>query len=173
LTAEYTQRLIQAKDQKEAEKWAKQLARARKREATKRGKELHATGVDTRRIERHQKAALKKVAVHDLGAAHLTIPISDPEVEAKLEKERLEQEGGTIPETILEGFEAGDPSKWYPSGPVDPDRQWVEEPILEPDRQWLQDDFVAFEKEGSSSSSDDSDDSDDSFVLAESISIQV
>jgi hypothetical protein len=165
LTAEYTQQLIQAKDQKEAEKWAKQLARARKREATKRGKELHAAGVDARRIERRRKAALKKVAVHDLGAAHLTIPILDPEIEAKLEQERLEQEGvlGTVPETILEGFEAGDPSKWYPSGRVVEDN---------PDRQWLQDDFVAFEKEGSSSSSS-SDVSDDSFVSAESISIQV
>jgi hypothetical protein len=169
LTAEYAQQLIQAKDQKEAQKWAKQLARARKKEASKRAKELYTTGVTARQIEKCQKKALKNVAIDDLGAAHLTIPIPDPEVEAKLEQERLEQKAvlgiipETIPETILEGFEAGDPSQWYPSGRVVEDN---------PDRQWLQDDYVAFEKDNTSSS-DDSDDSDDSFVSAESISIWV
>jgi hypothetical protein len=116
--------LIRAKDKKEAEKWAKKLARARRIEANKRAKELHAAGVDARRIERRRKAALKKVAVDDIGAAHLAILIPDPEQEAKLEQERLEQEQEAIPETILEGFEAGDPAQWYPE-PIDPSREWL------------------------------------------------
>jgi hypothetical protein len=127
-------------------------------------KELKAEAIKARQSERRRKKALKMVALGDRGAAHLTIPIPDPEVEAALEKERLEQQAvlGIIPETIPEGFEAGDPSMWYPR-PIEGN----------PGRQWLQDDFVAFEKESSSSSSEDSDDSDDSFVSAESISIQV
>lgn len=98
---------------------------------------------------------------------HLTILIPDPEVVAKLEKERLEQEGvlGTIPETILEGFEAGDGSMWY----LRPESRVIED---NPSREWLQDDFVAFEEE-SSSSSDDSDDSENSFISAELINFQM
>jgi hypothetical protein len=81
------------------------IAKARKREATKRAKELYAVGVNMYRIEKRQKAALKKVAVYDLGAAHLTILIPDPSKEQESQEETVL---GTIPETILEGFEASD-----------------------------------------------------------------
>lgn len=167
LTTQYAQDKIKAKDQKEAEIWANKLARARKREATQRGKELKAIAVKARRSERRRKKALKSVAQDDQGAAHLTILIPDPEVVAELEQKRLAEEGilGTILETILEGFEADDPSMWYPR----PESRIIED---NPSQEWLQDDFVAFEKEVSSSS-DNSDDSDDSFVSAESISIRV
>jgi hypothetical protein len=59
---------------------------------------------------------------------HLTIPIPDPEVEAALEKERLEQEGVLGIETIPESFEASHPSKWYPR----PDSRVIED---NPDQQ--------------------------------------
>jgi hypothetical protein len=113
LTTQYTQDKIKAKDKKEAEKWAKQLASARKKEARDREKQLKAKGVKARRSERRRKKALKNVAQDDQGAAHLTIPIPDPEVVAKLEQERLLGQE-TVPETIPEGFEASDPSMWYP-----------------------------------------------------------
>ena len=61
MTTQYAQDKIKAKDQKEAEIWANKLARARKREATQRGKELKATAVEARRSERRRKKALKSV----------------------------------------------------------------------------------------------------------------
>ena len=82
--------------------------------------------------------ALKQVDSNDIGASHLTVPIPDPEKEAAL----IEQEENLVPE----GFEAGDPEKWF----VDTQGEATIEPSGPP-RTWLQDDFVPFEEEDSSS----------------------
>jgi hypothetical protein len=46
--------------------------------------ELYRRGVEARKAEQGRKAHLKKIAVGDIGSAHLTIPIPDSETEAQL-----------------------------------------------------------------------------------------
>ena len=148
--------MIQAKEQKEAEKYSRKLERARKQEARKKIRELKARGVIARRVERLRKAELKRVLDDDIGVGHLLIPIPDPEVQAKEEStQEVTQE-----ETIPEGFEAGDPRYHYQ------DSHWQRGQNEEFRREregWLSRDFVAFEEEESSSSS--SDESHDSIDL--------
>ncbi|KIN00070.1 hypothetical protein OIDMADRAFT_30434 [Oidiodendron maius Zn] len=116
LAAEYAQELIRAKDQKDKEKWAKKVARVRKRAESKRKKELYESGV-------LRKKSLKLVDISDIGASNLTVPIPDPEKASN-------QEGIQDPQdpksTILKGFEAGDPQSWLEEGNI----ELGEEPIL-------------------------------------------
>ena len=140
MTASHAQRLIEAKDRKAKEKWEKQAARAQRIAKNKRKRELHELGVLHRRLERLRVKSLKQVDSNDIGAFHLTVPIPDPEKEAALIEQ--EQEENLVPE----GFEAGDPEKWF----VDTQGESTIEPSGPP-RTWLQDDFVPFEEEDSSS----------------------
>jgi hypothetical protein len=105
LTIRYAQGLIEARDQKEKTKWDKQTARAQRIAKNKRKRELHELRVLHRRLERLRVKSLKQVDSNDVGAFHLTVPIPDPEKEAAL----IEQEENLVPE----GFEAGDPKKWF------------------------------------------------------------
>ena len=101
MTAEYAQQLIQEKDQKEKEKWAKQLARAQKLAESRRKRELKQSGVLCRRIERLRIKALRVIDPEDISAAYLSITILDPK------KEPLELE--LLRATIPKGFKAKDP----------------------------------------------------------------
>jgi ribosomal 50S subunit-associated protein YjgA (DUF615 family) len=138
MTVSHAQALIEARDRKEKAKWEKQAARAQRIAKNKRKRELHELGVLHRRLERLRVKSLKQVDSNDVGASHLTVPIPDPEKEAAL----IEQEENLVPE----GFEAGDPEKWF----VDTQGESTIEPSGPP-RTWLQDDFVPFEEEDSSS----------------------
>jgi hypothetical protein len=140
MTASHAQRLIDAKDRKAKEKWEKQAVRAQRIAKNKRKRELHELGVLHRRLERLRVKSLKQVDSNDVGASHLTVPIPYPEKEAALIEQ--EQEENLVPE----GFEAGDPEKWF----VDTQGESNIEPSGPP-RTWLQDDFVPFEEEDSSS----------------------
>ena len=153
MTVSHAQRLIDAKDRKAKEKWEKQAARAQRIAKNKRKRELHELGVLHRRLERLRVKSLKQVDSNDVGASHLTVPIPDPEKEAALIEQ--EQEENLVPE----GFEAGDPEKWF----VDTQGESNIEPSGPP-RTWLQDDFVPFEEEDSSS--------DESFESFSSIIVQ-
>jgi hypothetical protein len=124
------------RDLKEKLKWEKKKAKAQKTAKNKVKKELHNLGVLRRRIERRRGKALKQVDPDDIGAAHLTVIIPDPEKEA--ERQALIEQESLIPE----GFEAGDPEKWF----VD-----TEGSSIKPSETWLQDNFVPFEEEDSSS----------------------
>jgi len=130
LTAEHAQELIQAKDMLERAKWAKRVERAKRIKANKERRERHQAGVHARRIERLRKAELRKALEDDIGLAHLTIRIPDPETQDIQEDTQ---------ETIPEGFEAGDP------------KNWMQEEQVDHSKDWLQDDFVPFEEEDSSS----------------------
>jgi hypothetical protein len=133
LTASYAQSLIEMRDLKDKLKWDKQKARAQRIADNKRKRELHHLGVLHRRLERLRVKSLRQVDSNDIGASHLTILIPDPEKEAAL----IEQEN-----LVPEGFEAGDPEKWF----VD-----TEGSSIKPSETWLQDNFVPFEEEDSSS----------------------
>jgi hypothetical protein len=133
LTASYAQSLIEMRDLKEKLKWDKKKARAQRIADNKRKRELHHLGVLHRRLERLRVKSLKQVDSNDIGASHLTIPIPDPEKEAAL----IEQEN-----LVPEGFEAGDPKKWF----VD-----TEGSSIKPSETWLQDNYVPLEEEDSSS----------------------
>jgi hypothetical protein len=135
LTAEHAQELIQAKDVLERAKWAKRVERAKRIKANKERRERHQAGVHARRIERLRKAELRKALEDDIGLAHLTIPIPDPETETQDIQEDTQ-------ETIPEGFEAGDPKNWI--------QEEVQDQV-DHSKDWLQDDFVPFEEEDSSS----------------------
>jgi hypothetical protein len=135
LTAEHAQELIQAKDVLERAKWAKRVERAKRIKANKERRERHQAGVHARRIERLRKAELRKALEDDIGLAHLTIPIPDPETETQDIQEDTQ-------ETIPEGFEAGDPKNWL--------QEEVQDQV-DHSKDWLQDDFVPFEEEDSSS----------------------
>jgi hypothetical protein len=104
MTASYAQGLIDARDQKAKDKWEKQTARAQRIARNKRKRELHGLGVLHHRLERLRVKSLKQVDSNDIGASHLTVPIPDPEKE-----DPIEQEENLVPE----GFEAGDPEKWF------------------------------------------------------------
>ena len=133
LTAPYAQSLIEMRDLKDKLKWDKQKARAQRIADNKRKRELYHLGVLHRRLERLRVKSLRQVDSNDIGASHLTVPIPDPEKEAAL----IEQEN-----LVPEGFEAGDPEKWF----VDTDGS-----SIKPSETWLQDNFVPFEEEDSSS----------------------
>jgi hypothetical protein len=135
LTAEHAQELIQAKETLERGKWAKRVERAKRIEANKRRRERHQAGVQARRIERLRKAELRKALEDDIGLAHLTIPIPDPETQEDIQEDTQE--------TIPEGFEAGDP------------KNWIQEEQVDHSKDWLQDDFVPFEEEEDELSSSD------------------
>jgi hypothetical protein len=137
LTTEQAQEQIAAKEALERSKWAKRLERAKRIKANKERRERHQAGVHARRIERLRKAELRKALEDDIGLAHLTIPIPDPETQDIQEDTQ---------ETILEGFEAGDPKNWIQEEVPD-----VQEDQVDHSRDWLQDDFVPFEEEDSSS----------------------
>jgi hypothetical protein len=147
LTAQHAQQLIEAKDKERREKYAKKLATAQRIAANKAKKDLHRAGVVHRKIERFRLRIIQEAEIHDIGLRHLTIPIPDPEKEAKEAEE---------PQPTLhpEGFSlAGDPQNWLQSSP--PPR-----PPLTPSRQWLADDFVPLDvPESDSGDSDKSDDS--------------
>jgi hypothetical protein len=134
LTTEYAQEQIAAKEALERGKWAKRLERAKRIKANKERRERHQAGVHARRIERLRKAELRKALEDDIGLAHLTIPILDPETQDIQEDTQ---------ETITEGFEAGDPKNWM--------QEEVPEDQVDHSKDWLQDDFVPFEEEDSSS----------------------
>ena len=91
LTAEHAQELIKAKDLLERTKYTKRLERARRIEANKRTRERHQAGVQARRIERLRKAELRKALEGDIGLAHLTIPIPDPETQEEISKRILKR----------------------------------------------------------------------------------
>jgi hypothetical protein len=153
LTSEHAQQLIQKKDQERQNKYTKQLARAKAKEFSRIKKELHIAGVAARRIERLRKAELKRVQANDIGAAHLTISIPDPEKETENLVQKT-QEARVLEEqedTILEGFEAGDPTNWTQLTPS-----------KSPPKDLWNLDYVAL-----ASLSDDSTDSD------ESVSVQI
>jgi hypothetical protein len=137
LTTEQAQEQIAAKEALERSKWAKRLERAKRIKANKERRERHQASVYARRIERLRKAELRKALEDDIGLAHLTIPIPDPETQDIQEDTQ---------ETILEGFEAGDPKNWIQEEVPD-----VQEDQVDHSRDWLQDDFVPFEEEDSSS----------------------
>jgi hypothetical protein len=137
LTTEQAQEQIAAKEALERSKWAKRLERAKRIKANKERRERHQAGVHARRIERLRKAELRKALEDDIGLAHVTIPIPDPETQDIQEDTQ---------ETILEGFEAGDPKNWIQEEVPD-----VQEDQVDHSRDWLQDDFVPFEEEDSSS----------------------
>jgi hypothetical protein len=137
LTTEYAQEQIAAKEALERAKWAKKLERAKRIKANKERRERHQAGVHARRIERLRKAELRKALEDDIGLAHLTIPIPDPETQDIQEDTQ---------ETIPEGFEAGDPKNW-----IQEEVQDVQEDLVDHSKDWLQHDFVPFEEEDSSS----------------------
>jgi len=140
LTTEQAQEQIAAKEALERGKWAKRLERAKRIKANKDRRERHQAGVHARRIERLRKAELRKALEDDIGLAHLTIPIPDPETQDIQEDTQ---------ETIPEGFEAGDPKNWIQEDVQEV--QDVQEDQVDHSKDWLQDDFVPFEEEDSSS----------------------
>jgi hypothetical protein len=71
----------------------------------------------------------------DIGLAHLTIPIPDPEIQEDIQEDTQE--------TIPEGFEADDP------------KNWMQEEQVHHSKDWLQDEFVPFEEEDDELSSSD------------------
>ena len=83
---------------------------------------------------------MRKALEDDIGLAHLTIPIPDPETQDIQEDTQ---------ETIPEGFEAGDPKNWIQEDVQEV--QDVQEDQVDHSKDWLQDDFVPFEEEDSSS----------------------
>src|SRR5882757_2543844 len=94
LTTEYAQEQIAAKEALERGKWAKRVERAKRIKANKERRERHQAGVHARRIERLRKAELRKALEDDIGLAHLTIPIPDPETQEDIQEDTQE----TIPE---------------------------------------------------------------------------
>src|ERR1700722_16612002 len=103
--------------------------------ANKRRRDRHQAAVQARRIERLRKAELRRALEDDIGLAHLTIPIPDPETQEDIQEDTQE--------TIPEGFEAGDP------------KNWIQEEQVDHSKDWLQDDFVPFEEEEDELSSSD------------------
>ena len=85
LTAADAHRVIQLKAQKEADKQAKQVARAAKSAAVQARKELHQAGVQARRKERERKNTVAGLLrAKEVVPPELQEPIPDPEALAKL-----------------------------------------------------------------------------------------
>jgi hypothetical protein len=72
------------RDKEEKEQAEKKEARQLQKIQRQMSNELHRRGVEARKAEQGRKAHLKKIAIGDIGSAHLTIPIPDPETEAQL-----------------------------------------------------------------------------------------